>query len=93
MVIIEHLGGAAAFFGGKENPQHRSFGKILVTVGRAIACVGWVVGGNVQNAVVVGVVSLVITAVALALPSSKKAAGLGEAGDRARSKSPRAKRE
>lgn len=92
MVIIEHLGGATAFFGKKSNPQHRSFGKIVVTVGRIVACVGWILAGNLQNAIIVAVASLVITIIALALPSKPNNVISTENTERSRSKSPRAKR-
>jgi hypothetical protein len=70
LVVVEHLGGASAFFGNKENPQHRNFGKVLVVLGRGIACVGWVLGGNIQFAIAIGIISLVITVVSLVIPPS-----------------------
>lgn len=90
LVIVQHLGGATAYFAKKPNPQHRSFGKVLVNIGRAIAAVGWILGGNVQNAIVVAIVSLVMTALAMIVGPSKKE-GPQET-EKSRSKSPRAKR-
>lgn len=76
LIIIQHIGGLTAFLGQKPNPQHRSFGKIVSIIGRAIACVGWVLGGNLQYAIICAVVSTVIILAALALDggsgSSKK---------------------
>jgi hypothetical protein len=71
-LIIQHLGGLVAFLGKKKNPQHRSFGKILVIFGRIIAAVGWILGGNQRNAVIVGVVSVVLLGLALVLDSPTK---------------------
>lgn len=72
LVIVQHLGGLTAYLGNKSNPQHRSFGKILVNIGRIVAAVGWILAGNTYNAIVVGVASLVILVFALALGSDPK---------------------
>jgi len=69
-VILQHLGGATAYFGNKANPGHRKFGKILVNIGTIVAAFGWLLAGNETNAAVVIVVSVVLTGLSMALGSS-----------------------
>ena len=95
LVIVQHIGGMTAFLGKKSNPQHRSFGKILVIIGRIIAGVGWLLGGNQKFAIIVAVVSLIMLGLSLVIDtkpveSSSKSESI-KGGER--SKSPRAKRE
>ena len=70
MVILQHLGGVASFFGNKPNPQHRSFGGILANIGRLIACVGWVLGGNLDQALYVAIASAIILFITFLIPKS-----------------------
>ena len=93
-MIIQHLGGLTAYLGQKANPQHRIFGKILVNIGRIVACFGWILAGNTTNAIIVAVASLVIFVLALVLGQSSgpKVSSVSEKEDSRRSKSPRAKR-
>ena len=72
LIIVQHIGGMTAFLGGKRNPQHRSFGKILVIIGRIIAGVGWILGGNQNNAIIVAVVSIALLGLSLIVDSSSK---------------------
>lgn len=92
LVIIQHVGGVASFLGRKKNPQHRAFGKLLVNIGRAVAAVGWLLTGKVQNAIFVAVVSVVLLGLSMALGKSDEGKKQPE-GESSRSKSPRAKRE
>lgn len=72
LVIIQHIGGVSSYLLKKPNPQHRSFGKILVNIGRVVAGVGWIFGGNLNNAIIVGVVSIVMIGLALVVGPAKK---------------------
>lgn len=89
-MIVQHLGGMTAYFGRKANPQHRSFGKLLVNIGRAVAAVGWLLAGNVPNAIIVAVVSIVLLGLTMMLSPAKPIVEPEAEGRR--SKSPRAKR-
>lgn len=93
LVILQHIGGLTAFLGKKPNPQHRKFGKVLVLIGRAIAAVGWILGGNEQNAMVVAGVSAVLFVLSLVIGGSKpsKKVEASSSGNN-RSRSPKGKR-
>lgn len=67
LVIVQHIGGMTAFLGKKPNAQHRSFGKILVIIGRCIAGVGWILGGNQRNAIIVAVVTIILLGLSMVL--------------------------
>lgn len=89
MVILQHTGGVISFFGNKSNPQHKSFGGILANIGRAIACVGWVLGGNVDNALIVAGASLVILVISFLIPKSTLPESPATEAKKSRSKSPK----
>ena len=89
MVILQHIGGVTAFFGNKPNPQHRSFGAILANIGRLIACVGWVLGGNLNLALYVAIASAIILAITLFIPKSNVVQIEKPSAKPSRSKSPK----
>ena len=92
LVIIQHIGGVTSFFGKKANPQHRSFGKILVNIGRVVAAFGWIFAGNTTNAMIVGIVSVVLLGLSLIIGPAKSSSKSTGEDDQKRSRSPRAKR-
>ena len=69
LVILQHLGGVTSFLGNKPNPNHRSFGKVLVNIGRVVAGFGWLLAGNQTNAAIVAVVSITLLGLSLMLSS------------------------
>ena len=71
-MMVQHLGGVLAFLRKKRNPQHKAFGRILANIGRMIAAVGWVLGGNEQNAMIVAGVSAVLLILHLLTSGEKK---------------------
>lgn len=89
LLILQHLGGVKALLTKTPNPQHRGFGRTLALIGRMIAGFGWVVGGNIQNAIIVGSITAVLFVGSMFLGKEEK----GEAESRQRSKSPKGKRE
>lgn len=94
LVIVQHIGGMTAFLGKKPNPQHRSFGKLLVVIGRVIAGVGWILGGNQKNAIIVAIISIILLGLSMVLETNSTGSiKKQESGEGSRSKSPRAKRE
>ena len=88
LITLQHLGGVTAFLTKKPNPQHRQFGRILAFIGRCIAGVGWVLGGNLNNAIIVGVITLILLILTVITGPRKESQG----SERIRSKSPRGKR-
>jgi amino acid permease len=72
IMILQHFGGVIAYYTGKPNPLHRKFGRYVAMLGRIIAIFGWLLGGNQQNAIIVGVASAVILVISAVLPSPSK---------------------
>lgn len=60
IVILQHIGGVKAFLTKQPNPQHRGFGRYVALIGRIIAGFGWALGGHMQNAIIVGVITVVL---------------------------------
>jgi hypothetical protein len=75
LLIVQHIGGMTAFFGRKPNPQHRSFGKILVNIGRIVAGFGWLLAGNTTNALIVGVISVILLGLSLVIGPAPRQKG------------------
>lgn len=73
-MLVQHLGGVLAYYTKKPNPVHRKFGRYLAMMGRIIAGVGWVLGGNQTNAIIVAVASVIILILS-AILAPKRPAG------------------
>lgn len=50
LMILQHVGGLIAFITKKGNPNHRSFGRPLATIGRIVATFGWILAGQMDMA-------------------------------------------
>ena len=88
LVILQHLGGVKALLSGQRNYQHASFGRTLALIGRIVAGFGWVLAGNIQNAIIVAVLTIIL----LIFSGLGKSSGNKTDDSRIRSKSPRGKR-
>lgn len=93
LMIVQHVGGVTAYFGGKKNPVHRKFGRILAFIGRIIAAVGWTLAGNQTNSIIVIAATVVLLILTVVLKPQKQGRVLeANSSSSERSKSPKARR-